>query len=120
MQLFRELNQAGTTIVQVAHSDANAAVGNRVIHLRDGEGMRVLAADDQPDVLEEVRLLLKREQMAMVPATSPGGVLAALQAEDFDAALIDLNYARDTTSGKEGRDLLTPGRALHPLAPIGG
>ena len=36
MQLFRELNQAGTTIVQVAHSDANAAVGNRVIHLRDG------------------------------------------------------------------------------------
>ncbi len=36
MQLFRELRQAGTTIVQVAHSDANAAVGNRVIHLRDG------------------------------------------------------------------------------------
>src|SRR5260370_40916582 len=82
--------------------------------------MRVLAADDQPDVLEALRLLLKREQMAMVPATSPGGVLAALQAEDFDAALIDLNYARDTTSGKEGLDLLAQVRAIDPMLPIVG
>src|SRR5216684_2131525 len=80
--------------------------------------MRVLAADDQPDVLEALRLLLKREQMAMVQATSPGGVLAALQAEDFDAALIDLNYARDTTSGKEGLDLLAQIRAIDPMLPI--
>jgi len=80
--------------------------------------MRGLAADDQPDVLEALRLLLKREQMAMVQATSPGGVLAALQAEDFDAALIDLNYARDTTSGKEGLDLLAQIRAIDPMLPI--
>ncbi len=36
MELFRELNQQGTTIVQVTHSDANAAYGSRTIQLRDG------------------------------------------------------------------------------------
>jgi len=45
---------------------------------------RIIAADDQPDVLEALRLLLKRESMAMVPATSPAGVLSALEHEDFD------------------------------------
>src|SRR5437660_10865710 len=80
--------------------------------------MRVIAADDQPDVLEALRLLLKREGIAMVPATSPAGVLAALEAEDFDAALIDLNYARDTTSGAEGLDLLSRIRALDSNMPI--
>jgi len=80
--------------------------------------VRVIAADDQPDVLEALRLLLKREGIAMVPATSPAGVLAALEAEDFDAALIDLNYARDTTSGAEGLDLLSRIRALDSNMPI--
>jgi len=80
--------------------------------------VKVIAADDQPDVLEALRLLLKREGMAMVPATSPAGVLAALEAEDFDAALIDLNYARDTTSGGEGLDLLSRIRAADPTLPI--
>ena len=50
--------------------------------------MKVLVADDQPDVLEALRLLLKREGMEMAKASSPAGVLSALQAEDFDAALI--------------------------------
>jgi putative ABC transport system ATP-binding protein len=36
MELFRDLNQQGTTIVQVTHSDANAAYGNRTLQLRDG------------------------------------------------------------------------------------
>jgi DNA-binding NtrC family response regulator len=80
--------------------------------------MKVIAADDQPDVLEALRLLLKREGIAMVPATSPAGVLAALEAEDFDAALIDLNYARDTTSGGEGLDLLSSIRAAEPTLPV--
>ncbi len=79
---------------------------------------RIIAADDQPDVLEALRLLLKRESMAMVPATSPAGVLSALEHEDFDAALIDLNYARDTTSGGEGLDLLSRLRTLDPTLPI--
>jgi len=80
--------------------------------------VKVIAADDQPDVLEALRLLLKREGMSMTPATSPAGVLAALEAEDFDAALIDLNYARDTTSGGEGLDLLSRIRASDPAMPI--
>jgi DNA-binding NtrC family response regulator len=84
----------------------------------DRIAVKVIAADDQPDVLEALRLLLKREGMAMVPATSPAGVLAALEAEDFDAALIDLNYARDTTSGGEGLDLLSRIRAADPTLPI--
>jgi DNA-binding NtrC family response regulator len=79
---------------------------------------RIIAADDQPDVLEALRLLLKREGMAMVPATSPAGVLSALEQEDFDAALIDLNYARDTTSGGEGLDLLSQLRSLDPTLPV--
>jgi DNA-binding NtrC family response regulator len=79
---------------------------------------RIIAADDQPDVLEALRLLLKRESMAMVPATSPAGVLSALEQEDFDAALIDLNYARDTTSGGEGLDLLSTLRGMDPTLPV--
>ena len=77
--------------------------------------MRVIAADDQPDVLEALRLVLKREGIGMVPVTSPAGVLAALEAEDFDAALIDLNYTRDTTSGEEGLNLLSRIQSIDPM-----
>ena len=68
---------------------------------------RILIADDQRDVLEALRLLLKGEGYQIEAATSPGGVLAAVEAHDFDAVLMDLNYQRDTTSGAEGLDLLT-------------
>jgi DNA-binding NtrC family response regulator len=80
--------------------------------------MRVLAADDQPDVLEALRLLLKREGIAISPASSPAGVLSLMEAEEFDVALIDLNYARDTTSGGEGLDLLTKMRSEDPALPV--
>src|SRR5438128_8437107 len=60
---------------------------------------RVLIADDQADVLEALRLLLKGEGFTLETASSPAGVLAAVEAREFDVALIDLNYARDTTSG---------------------
>jgi putative ABC transport system ATP-binding protein len=36
MELFKRLNDQGTTIVQVTHSDANATYGSRIIRLRDG------------------------------------------------------------------------------------
>lgn len=36
MEMFKKLNEAGTTIIQVTHSEANAAYGNRVIEIRDG------------------------------------------------------------------------------------
>jgi DNA-binding NtrC family response regulator len=72
----------------------------------------VLIADDQPDVLEALRLLLKAEQYEIETAKSPAGILTALEARDFDAVLMDLNYARDTTSGQEGLDLLHKIQAL--------
>jgi DNA-binding NtrC family response regulator len=73
---------------------------------------RVLVADDQQDVLEAMRLLLKPEGFAIETATSPAAALAAADSQEFDVALIDLNYARDTTSGTEGLDLLKRLRAI--------
>lgn len=67
---------------------------------------RVLIADDQTDVLEALRLLLKHAGLEVVTATSPAGVLQAFESQELDAILMDLNYARDTTSGREGLDLL--------------
>src|SRR5919199_6269854 len=79
---------------------------------------RVLIADDQADVLEALRLLLKAEGYQTEPATSPAAVLAALESREFEVALIDLNYARDTTSGKEGLDLLSRIQALDSTLPV--
>jgi len=72
---------------------------------------RVLIADDQPDIIEALQLLLKGEGYRLETARSPAGILAALGEREFDALLIDLNYARDTTSGAEGLDLLARIRA---------
>jgi len=68
---------------------------------------RVLVCDDQPDVLEALRLLLKGQGWQAVTADSPDGLLRAVRAEPFDLILVDLNYTRDTTSGAEGMDLLS-------------
>jgi phosphoserine phosphatase RsbU/P len=67
---------------------------------------RILVCDDQPDVVEALRLLLKGQGWQTVTADSPKGLLAAARADSFDLILTDLNYTRDTTSGKEGMDLL--------------
>jgi DNA-binding NtrC family response regulator len=79
---------------------------------------RVLIADDQPDVLEALRLLLKVQGFQLQQARSPAEVLAAIEAHDFDAVLIDLNYTRDTTSGQEGLDLLGKIAALDATLPV--
>ena len=71
---------------------------------------RILVADDQAAVRDALRLLLKGEGFQAVPVASPTETVAAVQKEEFDLALIDLNYTRDTTSGQEGLDLL--GRLL--------
>lgn len=68
---------------------------------------RVIVADDQTDVLEALRLLLKGEGFAVETVDSPDQLVESLCSRDFDVALIDLNYTRDTTSGREGLDLLT-------------
>ena len=79
---------------------------------------RILLADDQPDVLQALRLLLKAEGCEIDTATSPAGVLAAVDARDFDVAIIDLNYTRDTTSGLEGLSLLSKLQALDTPMPV--
>src|SRR5580700_1208586 len=79
---------------------------------------RALIADDQPDVLESLRLLLKNEGLQTEAAQSPAAVLDKLQAHRFDAVLMDLNYTRDTTSGNEGLDLLTRIQAIDPTVPV--
>ena len=79
---------------------------------------RILVADDQRDVLEALKLLLRGEGCEVETATSPGGVLAAVEARDFDAALIDMNYTRDTTGGIEGLDLISRLKALDGFLPV--
>ena len=79
---------------------------------------RVLIADDQPDVLEALRLLLKSEGFQTETVTSPQRLLSALEARDFDVVMIDLNYTRDTTSGQEGLDLLTRIQAIDGTPPV--
>ncbi|HXT39127.1 MAG TPA: sigma-54 dependent transcriptional regulator [Candidatus Angelobacter sp.] len=79
---------------------------------------RILIADDQPDVLEALRLLLKGEGCRAETVNSPAKVLAALEKDEFDVVLMDLNYARDTTSGQEGLELLARVQALDGAPPV--
>ncbi len=79
---------------------------------------RILIADDLPDVCEALRLLLKNEGFDPHSVASPAALWAAVQRSDFDAVLMDLNYARDTTSGQEGLELLDRLRALDPTLPV--
>ena len=79
---------------------------------------RILIADDQPDVLEALRILLKGDGFETATASSPAEVTKAVEKGDFDLALIDLNYTRDTTSGKEGLDLLSMLRELDGTLPV--
>lgn len=79
---------------------------------------RILVADDQPDVREALRLLLKGEGFDIDAVASPAALLAALDTREFDAILMDLNYARDTTSGQEGLDLLTEIRTRDGSLPV--
>jgi DNA-binding NtrC family response regulator len=78
---------------------------------------QILVADDQPDIREALRLLLKAEGYAIATAASPAAVLAAVQRTDFDAVLLDLNYARDTTTGREGLELVSELQALDATLP---
>ena len=79
---------------------------------------RLLVADDDRDVLEALRLLLKSEGYDVEVVTSPSGVAAAVGARDFDALLMDMNYTRDTTGGTEGLDLLTRLQQLDATLPV--
>src|SRR3982075_4166362 len=82
------------------------------------QSYRVLLADDQSDIRDALRLLLKREGYETPGAASPADALAAIESREFDAVLMDLNYARDTTSGQEGLDLLTRIQMLDSTLPV--
>jgi DNA-binding NtrC family response regulator len=79
---------------------------------------RVLIADDQADVVEALRLLLKSEGFEIDTAHSPAGILGALESRDFDVVLMDLNYTRDTTSGQEGLDVLARIQTMDATVPV--
>ncbi len=79
---------------------------------------RVLVADDQPDVCEALRLLLKSEGYSTETIDTPEGIVKAVEGQDFDLLLMDLNYARDTTSGQEGLDLLKRLKDVDETLPV--
>jgi len=86
--------------------------------IKESNEHRILIADDQPDVLEALKMLLKAEGYRIDTAASPGGILKSLEKHDYDAVLMDLNYARDTTSGEEGLDLLSQIQVLDSTLPV--
>jgi len=93
------------------------------VQVRTGAGpgtraARILIADDQVDVVEALRLLLKSEGYQIESATSPSQILQAAESSDLDIVLMDLNYTRDTTSGQEGLDLLKRLQALDSSLPV--
>ena len=79
---------------------------------------RVLVADDQADVLTALKLLCKGEGLAVDTASSPAALLAAAEKNDYAVVLMDLNYTRDTTSGREGLDVLEKLQRFDPTLPV--
>src|ERR1043165_9841025 len=86
--------------------------------MSDPTAPHILVADDQADVLEAVRLLLKGHGFDVDTVGSPSAALSALERRDYDAMLLDMNYSRDTTSGQEGLELLHQLQSLEPNMPV--
>ena len=99
----------------MAHALDNRADG---MSLASAAPVRVLIADDQPDLLHALQLLLKSEGVEVEAVTSPDAAIAALGRAPFDLVLMDLNYTSDTTSGREGIDLLSRVQAADALMPV--
>src|SRR5438270_13323630 len=79
---------------------------------------RILIADDQNDVLEALRILLKGEGHQTDAVTSLAGIFQALEKKDYALLIMDLNYTRDTTSGQEGLEVIPKIQALDNTLPI--
>ena len=79
---------------------------------------RILVADDQTDIVDALRLLLKGAGFTVQAADSPSAVLEAVAGREWDCVLMDLNYTRDTTSGTEGMDLLRALREVDGSLPV--
>src|SRR5690242_19448422 len=89
-----------------------------MVAIRPQTAARVLVAYDQPDVLEALRWLLSGEGYEPEFVNTTDGVLERLREGPFDLLLMDLNYSRDTTSGREGLELIPQVRAVDPTMPI--
>ncbi|OLB21637.1 MAG: hypothetical protein AUH16_01855 [Acidobacteria bacterium 13_2_20CM_57_7] len=94
------------------------AVTLEISPVREPMQPRILIADDQQDVLDALRLLLKGHGYSIVTVNSPVDLLAAVAHQEFDILLIDLNYARDTTSGREGLDVLSRLKEIEDAPPV--
>jgi DNA-binding NtrC family response regulator len=79
---------------------------------------KILIADDQRDVLEALRILLKSEGHQTDAVTSLSGVFNGLEKKDYALLMMDLNYTRDTTSGREGLEIIPKIQAIDPTLPI--
>ena len=82
------------------------------------DSLSILVSDDQPEVLEAIRLLLKSAGHETITANSPATLLEVARSRPFDLILMDLNYSRDTTSGREGLDLLASLEAGRGETPV--
>lgn len=94
------------------------ATGTESVVNTNGTTTRLLIADDQKDVLEALKLVLKGEGFDVDLAMSPGAILAAVEKSDYDAVLMDMNYTRDTTGGLEGLDLISRLRGMDGFLPV--
>ncbi|HEX3867919.1 MAG TPA: sigma 54-interacting transcriptional regulator, partial [Gemmatimonadaceae bacterium] len=109
----------GTSADETGERSLDAAAHGRRFHtMTVDNNPHILVADDQADVLEAVRLLLKGHGFDVETVNSPSAALAALERRDYDAMLLDMNYARDTTSGSEGLELLNTLQTLEPHMPV--
>ena len=108
----------GSHAFKVAGGSINADHGSESTSELAVTQPRVLIADDQPDVLEALRLLLKGHGYLTEAVTSPAALFEAITQKEFDVILMDLNYARDTTSGREGLDLLARLKTAENAPPI--
>ena len=86
--------------------------------MKNSDNPRILIADDQADVLEALRLMLKTEGYQIETVTTPQEAVGAIEDREFDVVLMDLNYARDTTSGQEGIELMNRIRSVDSNIPI--
>jgi len=88
------------------------------VRSREDPAPHILAADDQPHILQALQLLLHPQGYRVETVNSPARVREALATDFYDALLIDLNYTRDTTSGREGLDLLSEIVTLDSSLPV--
>src|SRR6476659_5021795 len=113
--IVRHYKCSGRAIVAIKTEEIGRAVSPALPRV---EQARVLIADDQADVREALRLLLKAEGYVTEAVSSPIAALEAVQSNEFDVMLMDLNYQRDTTSGQEGIDLLSRLQSADSKLPV--